>query len=136
VPLPPLVNEDELSFTKFEITNTNCDDKLVTFFDTLSAGPKWNLKLLTLDNANIVSSTSIDTLQSLDNRHVLTIVDLNVPDNGQPSFIAPAILLSDAVTELEVFKIFYNHANIDYCTGTQLLYYWRRYHTTPQHPLV
>jgi hypothetical protein len=133
VPLSPPVNEDGLAFTKnvqqpeittcenpeysFEITNTNCELKKVTFYDTLQAGLKWDLDMLMLDSVNQKrydeGNLHIDTF-SISGRHVLKITDLEVSGDGKTSFIAPAILLPGAVTQVEGSKIFINYANIDY----------------------
>jgi hypothetical protein len=113
VPPPPPVNEDGLSFTKevkkqeittcetaeykFIISNTTCEDKYVTFTDTIPDDVQmtWDIESLKLDTINDLYNPHI-TVHNYGGTKGLRIDSLRIPRARRIEFSVSALLDEDA----------------------------------------
>ncbi|MDR0508143.1 MAG: IPT/TIG domain-containing protein [Dysgonamonadaceae bacterium] len=93
-PLPPIINEDGLSFSKqvqehnittcddaeysFYLQNTNCEDKYVSFVDTLPSYMSWKAESVILDSINGLSNPKL-AINKYAGSNILTIDSLVIP---------------------------------------------------------
>ncbi|MDR2511293.1 MAG: hypothetical protein LBC89_02300, partial [Bacteroidales bacterium] len=127
VPPPPSINEDGLSFTKysskdsittcetvnyiFEVSNTNCDDKMIHFQDILNPNLRWESGTLVLDSLNETRTGSIN-ISSYGGTTSLTIDSLLV--KGQKTIRFSATAYVDENYTYSGWQNFGNSARIDY----------------------
>ena len=129
VPVPPPINEDGFSFVKdvnkrdfftcepvvysFEIQNTNCDPKEISFNDTLPAKMRWELESFGLDSKSDTLNGAAFDPQVLDlvsdDGRILNIQSLWIPGTSTLRMTAIAVFDEDAPS-----GYYDNSASIDY----------------------